>query len=135
MNFKTIIKQIYKYLHKHWIRAHFQKFKSFNKCLHYNGTIKLSEAVPGIYKFSTTYCNDKLTHRLSELGFVTNEKITVIENRNNKGGVMIKIKNSKIVLNHRVADKILLKGNNYDSQRAHSSCYSRQSKYRKIHNF
>jgi Fe2+ transport system protein FeoA len=109
MNFKSITKQIYKYLHKHWIKAHFQKFKSFNKCLSYNGTTKLSEAVPGVYKFSVIYCNDKLAHRLSELGFISNEKITVIENRGNKGGVMVKIKGSKIVLNHQIADKILLK--------------------------
>jgi Fe2+ transport system protein FeoA len=132
MNFiKSITKQIYEYLHKHWVKAHFQKFKSFNKCLSYNGMVKLSDAVTGAYKFSGTYCNDKLAHRVSEhnhhhahmylncndklahrlleLGFVRNEKIVVIENRGSKGGVMVKVKGSKIVLNHRVAEKILLK--------------------------
>jgi Fe2+ transport system protein FeoA len=111
MNFiKSITKQFYKYLHKHWVKAHFQKFKSFNKCLSYNGMVKLSDAVPGAYRFSAMYCNDdKLARRLSELGFVPNEKIVMIENRGSKGSVMVKIKGSKIVLNHQVADKILLK--------------------------
>jgi Fe2+ transport system protein FeoA len=131
MNFiKSITKQIYKYLHKRWVKAHFQKFKSFNKCLSYNGMVKLSDAVPGAYKFFATYCmhklsdhhhhhhhhahmypdcNDKLARRLFELGFVPNEEVIVIENRGGRGGVMVKVKDSKIVLNHRVADKIVLK--------------------------
>ncbi|MDR1662828.1 MAG: ferrous iron transport protein A [Endomicrobium sp.] len=106
---KKITKQIYEYLHKHWIKVHFQKFKSFNKHLSYNDTVKLSNAVPGFYKFSATYCNDKFANRLSELGFIQNEKIIVIENKCNKSGVIVKVKGSKIVLNHQVADKILLK--------------------------
>ena len=130
---KSITKQIYEYLHKHWVKAHFQKFKSFNKRLSYNGIVKLSDAVPGNYKFSATYCmhklsehnhhhhhnhhhthmypdcNDKLARRLFELGFVPNEKVVVIQNRGSRGGVMVKVKGSKIILNHRVADKILLK--------------------------
>jgi Fe2+ transport system protein FeoA len=70
---------------------------------------KLSDAVPGAYKFAAVYCDDKLDHRLLEMGFVPNEEIIVIENRGCKGGVMVKIKGSKIALNHRAADKILLK--------------------------
>jgi Fe2+ transport system protein FeoA len=145
MNFtKSIAKQIHYYLHKHCIKAHFQKFKSFNKCLSYNGMVKLSNAIPGAYKISVTYCNDKLAHRLSEhnhhhharmndklarrlseLGIIPNEKIVVIENRGRKGSVIVKVKGSKIVLNRQVADKILLKRNNYDNQKAYSSCYNR----------
>jgi Fe2+ transport system protein FeoA len=110
MNFiKSITKQIYEYLHKHWVKAHFQKFKSFNKCLSYNGMVKLSDVVPGAYKFSATYCDDKLARRLLEMGFVPNEEVIVIEKRGRKGSVMVKVKGSKIALNHRVADKILLK--------------------------
>ncbi|MDR3195689.1 MAG: ferrous iron transport protein A [Endomicrobium sp.] len=110
MNFiKSITKQIYDHLHKHWVKTHFQKFKLFNKRLSYNRMAKLSDVVPGSYKFSAIYCEDKLARRLLEMGFVPNEEVIVIENRGRKGSVMVKIKGSKIALNHRVADKILLK--------------------------
>jgi Fe2+ transport system protein FeoA len=111
MNFiKSIIKQIYDYFRKRWIRAHFQKFKSFNKCLSYNGMAKLSDAVAGTYRFVVAYSDDdKLNQRLLEMGFVPNEEIIVIASGARKSGVMIKIKGSKIALNNEVANKILLK--------------------------
>jgi Fe2+ transport system protein FeoA len=107
---RLIIKQIYEHFHKRWVRAHFQKFKSFNKCLSYNGIAKLSTVVPGAYRFVAAYSDDtKLTQRLLEMGFVPNEEIVVIRSGAQKSGVMIKIRGSKIALNNEVASKILLK--------------------------
>lgn len=106
---KKIIKSIYDYWHKRWIRAHFQKFKAFNRCLQYNGMAKLSSAVPGRYKFVGAYCDEKLARRLLEIGFVPDEEITIIANTGNKGSIMIKIKGSKIALSNKIADNILLK--------------------------
>jgi Fe2+ transport system protein FeoA len=111
MNFiKSIVKQIYGHSRKRWFKSHFQKFKSFNKYLSYNKMAKLSDAVPGAYRFVTANSDDnKLTQRLLEMGFIPNEEIIVIESGVRKSGVMIKIKDSKIALNNKVAEKILLK--------------------------
>ncbi|MDR2812082.1 MAG: ferrous iron transport protein A [Endomicrobium sp.] len=118
-------KHPYGYLHKHWVKAHFQKFKSFNKHLSYNDVVKLSAVVPGAYKFFATYCDDKLFRRLLEMGFVPNEEVIVISKSDKKGSVVVKVKGSKIALNHRVADKILLKRKYYGNHKAYPSCYSR----------
>jgi Fe2+ transport system protein FeoA len=111
MNYiKSIIKQIYEYFRKRWVRAHFQKFKSFNKWLSHNEMAKLSDAVPGAYRFVVANSNDdKLTQRLLEMGFIPNEEIIIIESGVRKSGVMIKVRGSKIALNNNVAEKILLK--------------------------
>jgi Fe2+ transport system protein FeoA len=122
---KHLHKHFYDHLHKHWAKAHFQKFKSFNKCLSYNDVVKLSDVVPGAYKFFATYCDDNLSRRLLEMGFVPNEEVIVIKKSGRKGSVVVKVKGSKIALNHRVADKILLKRKYYGNHRAYSSCYSR----------
>jgi Fe2+ transport system protein FeoA len=106
---KKIIKLIYGYWHECWGKAHFQKYKSFNNCLKYNGMAKLSDAVPGTYRFIVAYCGEKLAHRLLEMGFTPGEYLTVIENTGPKGSVIIKIKGSKIALNNKIADKILLR--------------------------
>ncbi|GHT06081.1 hypothetical protein AGMMS5026_02820 [Endomicrobiia bacterium] len=106
---KKTIKLIYRYWHERWVKAHFQKYKSFNDCLKYNGMAKLSDAVPGVYRFITAYCDGKLAYRLLEMGFVPGEYLTVIENTGLKGSTMIKIKDSKIALSNKIADKILLK--------------------------
>ncbi|MDR3256069.1 MAG: ferrous iron transport protein A [Endomicrobium sp.] len=106
---KKIMKSIYEYWHRRWIKAHFQKFKSFNNCLKYNCMAKLSNAVPGVYRFVAAYCDEKLGHRLLEMGFVPGEKLTVIANIGSKGSVMVKVKGSKIALSNKIADKILLK--------------------------
>jgi Fe2+ transport system protein FeoA len=71
---------------------------------------KLSDAVPGVYRFVTANNDDdKLTQRLLEMGFIPNEEIIIIESRARKSGVMVKIRGSKIALNNKVAEKILLK--------------------------
>ncbi len=106
---KKIIKLIYGYWRERWVKAHFQKYKSFNNCLKYNGIAKLSDAAPGTYRFVVAYCDEKLAHRLLEMGFVPGEYLTVIENTGSKGSIMIKIKDSKIALSNEIADKILLR--------------------------
>jgi ferrous iron transport protein A len=106
---KRIAKSIYDYWRKRWIKAHFQKFKAFNRCLQHNGMAKLSSAVPGSYRFVAAYCDEKLWRRLLEMGFVPGEEITVITNTGDKGSIMIKIKESKIALSNKIADNILLK--------------------------
>jgi Fe2+ transport system protein FeoA len=94
--------------HERWIKARFQKYKSFNNCLKYNGIAKLSDAAPGVYRFVAAYCDGKLVHRLLEMGFVPGEYLTVIKNTGPKGNIVIKIKGSKIALGNEIADKILL---------------------------
>jgi Fe2+ transport system protein FeoA len=111
---KKIIKLTYGYWHERWIKVHFQKYKSFNNCLKYNGMAKLSDAVPGVYRFIAAYCDGKLSHRLLEMGFVPGEYLTVIENTGPKGNIVIKIKDSKIALSNKIADKILLKKTTYE---------------------
>ncbi|MCA6079712.1 MAG: ferrous iron transport protein A [Endomicrobium sp.] len=107
---KKAIKRGYEYWHKRWIKAHFQNYKAFDSCLKYNGMAKLSDAGPGVYRFVIAYCDDnKLGHRLLEMGFVPGEYLTVIENTGLKGSVMVKVKGSKIALSNKIADKILLK--------------------------
>jgi Fe2+ transport system protein FeoA len=103
------ITHIYGYWHDRWIRAHFQKYKSFNNCLKYNSMAKLSDAIPGVYRFVAAYCDEKLAHKLLEMGFIPGEYLTVIENTGPKGSILIKIKDSKIALSNKIADKILLK--------------------------
>jgi Fe2+ transport system protein FeoA len=102
---KKIIKLFYWYWYERWHKAHFQKYKSFNN----NGVAKLSDAVSGVYRFIAVYCDEKLAHRLLEMGFVPGEYLTVIENTGPKGRIMIEIKGSKIALNNKIADKILLR--------------------------
>jgi Fe2+ transport system protein FeoA len=107
---KKIIRQIYRYWHKHCIRTHFKKFKAFNSNpKHDNEVARLSNIVPGVYEFIAVYCDVRLGHRLFEMGFIPNEEITVIETTGLNGIVMVKIKGSKIALSSKIADKILLK--------------------------
>lgn len=106
---KSLVLQIYEYFRKRWVRIHFQKFKSFNKYLSCNGMAKLSDVVPGAYKFVAAYGDAKLNLRLLEMGFVPNEEVIVIESGKKKSGIMVKIRGSKIALNNKVAEKILLK--------------------------
>ncbi|MDR0800007.1 MAG: ferrous iron transport protein A [Endomicrobium sp.] len=107
---KKAIKRIYEYWHERWVKAHFQNYKAFDSCLKYNGMARLSSAGPGVYRFVIAYCDDKLGHRLLEMGFVPGGHLTVIENTGPKGSIMVKVKGSKIALSNKIADKILLKG-------------------------
>jgi Fe2+ transport system protein FeoA len=71
---------------------------------------KLSDTVPGAYRFVFANSDDhKLTQRLLEIGFIPNGEIIVIESGVRKSGVMVKIRGSKIALNNKVAEKILVK--------------------------
>jgi len=70
---------------------------------------KLSYAVPGVYRFVAAYCDGKLARRLLGMGFIPGGYLTVIENTGPKGNVIIKIKDSKIALSNKIADKILLR--------------------------
>jgi Fe2+ transport system protein FeoA len=69
----------------------------------------LSSAAPGGYKFVAADCDEKLCHRLLEMGFVPGKKLSVISNTGHKGSIMVKVKGSKIVLSNKIAEKILLK--------------------------
>jgi Fe2+ transport system protein FeoA len=102
------VKHTYEYWHKRWIKAHFQKFKALDHCLKYNGMAKLSNAVPGSYKFVAANCDEKLRHRLLEMGFLPGEELIVIENTGYRGSIMVKIKGSRIALSNKIADNILL---------------------------
>jgi Fe2+ transport system protein FeoA len=106
---KKVTKQIYDYWHKRRIGTHLQKFKAFNSRFKYNNMIKLSSAVPGVYKFVVAHCDRKLGYRLLEMGFVPDEDIIVIENTGDKGSIMLKVKDSKIALSNKIANNILLK--------------------------
>jgi Fe2+ transport system protein FeoA len=102
-------KHTYEHWRKRWIKAHFQKFKAFDNCLKINSMTKLSNAVPGSYRFIAASCDEKLRHRLLELGFLPGEELIVIENTGRRGSIMVKIKGSRIALSDKVADNILLK--------------------------
>ncbi|GHT55586.1 hypothetical protein AGMMS50233_05760 [Endomicrobiia bacterium] len=106
--FRRMAKHTYGRWHKRWIRAHFQKFKSFDNCLKYNGMTKLSNAVPGSYKFVVACCGEKLRHRLLEMGFLPGEELIVIENTGHGGSIVVKIKDARIALGNKIADNILL---------------------------
>jgi Fe2+ transport system protein FeoA len=70
---------------------------------------KLSSVVPGAYRFVAAYGDARLNQRLLEMGFVPNEEVIVIEKGKKKGGITVKVRGSKIALNDKVAEKILLK--------------------------
>ena len=104
------IKSIFNYWKRRLSAASFLRRKALNTCLAYNGLIKLSEAKVGTHIFAGSYCDEKLSHRLLEMGFVPEEKIVVLANSGRKGSVMVKVKGAKIALSSKIADKILLKG-------------------------
>jgi Fe2+ transport system protein FeoA len=93
-----------------WIKAHFQHHHSFERCVQQlNGMLKLSAAKTGCYyKFISAYCNERLGHRLLEMGFVPGEYIKIVANTGSKGSVMVEVKGSKLALSHKIADDILL---------------------------
>jgi Fe2+ transport system protein FeoA len=105
MNLKFIIKLIYK---KYCYANNILKKK---KNIKYNNIIKLSDAIPGKYEFVSMYCDEVFIHKLLEIGFITNEKIFVVYNTGFNGSVILKIKESKIALNNKIACKIFIKCN------------------------
>lgn len=71
---------------------------------------KLSCAKKGsCCKFISTSCDAPLEHRLLEMGFVPGEDITVVTNTGSNGTIMVKVKDSKIALSNKIAEKILVK--------------------------
>ncbi|MDR0724149.1 MAG: ferrous iron transport protein A [Endomicrobium sp.] len=106
---KAFIKHICNNWRKRWAKRHFKKFNEFNLIFKNNTLIKLSTAVPGVYKFVISNNTDKkLNHRLHEIGFLPNTKLRVLKNTGKRGSILIKIEGSKIVLSNKIADKILL---------------------------
>jgi Fe2+ transport system protein FeoA len=72
--------------------------------------VKLNIAIPGIYKIKgILYCDKKLERRLVEIGFISEEKLTVVRNTGAMGNIIVKIKGSKIALSNKISDKILIK--------------------------
>jgi glycosyltransferase involved in cell wall biosynthesis/Fe2+ transport system protein FeoA len=111
---KRFTKHVYGHWHRHWAEKHYRKFKKFNLIFQNNPKIKLSIAVPGVYKFVSSNNNDKrLNHRLLEIGFIPKIRLRVIKNSGEKGSILLKIKGSKIVLSNKIADKILVERNHY----------------------
>ncbi|MDR0822632.1 MAG: ferrous iron transport protein A [Endomicrobium sp.] len=70
--------------------------------------ISLSVAKKGEYEFITTLCEHEMEHRLMEMGFIPQTKIKVIENPDSNGAVFIEIKGSKLALNAKIANDILV---------------------------
>ena len=71
---------------------------------------KLSSVKKGTCcKFVSSSCDPALCHRLTEMGFIPGEDLTVVTNTGAKGSVMVKVKGSKIALSNKVADKIVVK--------------------------
>jgi Fe2+ transport system protein FeoA len=106
---KEALKYIYEYCYRYLVKPHLQ----INNCSeYYDDMIKLSIAVPGVYKFVVAYCGGKLGHRLLEMGFVPEEELTVVKNAGLNGSIVIKLKGSKIVLSNKIADKCIVKKRN-----------------------
>ncbi|MDR1244203.1 MAG: glycosyltransferase [Endomicrobium sp.] len=111
---KRFIKHMYSHWHRHWTEKHHKRFEKFNLIFQNNPSIKLSTAVPGVYKFASSNNNDKgLNHRLLEIGFIPGIRLRVIKNTGEKGSLLLKIKGSKIVLSNKIADKILVERNHH----------------------
>jgi len=53
-------------------------------------------------------CDNRLAHRLLEMGFVPGEDISVLTNSGKKGSIMIRVKGSKVALSNKIADNILV---------------------------
>jgi Fe2+ transport system protein FeoA len=64
--------------------------------------------LPGVYIFTATNCSKEFSYKLFNMGFIPGVKLRVISNN---GGLIIKIKESKIALNMKTANGILLKWN------------------------
>jgi Fe2+ transport system protein FeoA len=73
------------------------------------GLNKLSCAKRGACKFVSTCCDEKLAHRLSEMGFTPGGNIKVVSCGNSNGSVMVEVKGSKLALSNKIADSIFIK--------------------------
>ncbi|MDR3243852.1 MAG: ferrous iron transport protein A [Elusimicrobiota bacterium] len=93
----------------HLFGDHHHKYPHIHK--HYNQDkplISLSVAKKGEYEFITTLCEHEMEHRLLEMGFILHTIIKVIENPDSNGAVFIEIKGSKLALNRKIANDILV---------------------------
>ncbi|MDR1052364.1 MAG: ferrous iron transport protein A [Endomicrobium sp.] len=107
MNLKFIVKLIYK---KYcYVGNILRKNKKRYRKIEYSGTIKLSDAIPGKYKFVSMHCDRIFVHKLLEIGFINDEEIFIIYNTGLNGNVILKIKESKIALSNKIAKKIIIK--------------------------
>jgi Fe2+ transport system protein FeoA len=107
MNLKFIIKLIYK---KYcYINNILKRNKKKYRRIGYNDEFKLSDAIPGKYKFVFMNCDGIFIHKLLEIGFINDEEILVIYNTGFGGNVILKIKESKIALSNKIAKKIIIK--------------------------
>ncbi|MDR3112900.1 MAG: ferrous iron transport protein A [Endomicrobium sp.] len=78
-----------------------------------DGLGRLSCAKRGVCKFVSTCCDEKLAHRLSEMGFTPGGDIKVVEElgRALRGSVMVEVKGSKLALSDKIANNIFIKEN------------------------
>lgn len=95
---------------KHKLFDHHRKYPHIHYYYDHNEPlISLSIAEPGEYQFITTLCEHEMAHRLLEMGFIPETIIKVISNTGANGTVMIEIKGSKLALNSRIANDIVIK--------------------------
>jgi Fe2+ transport system protein FeoA len=90
-------------LDRHHKYPHIHKYYNQDKPL-----ISLSVAKKGEYEFITTLCEHEMEHRLLEMGFIPKTIIKVIENSDSSGAIFIEIKGSKLALNRKIANDILV---------------------------
>jgi len=91
-------------MHRKWVKSHYTS-EPHNKGLH-----KLSGLRKNVScKFMAANCDNRLAHRLLEMGFVPGEDVTVVTNSGKKGSIMVKVKGSKVALSNKIADNILVR--------------------------
>ncbi|MDR2860495.1 MAG: ferrous iron transport protein A [Elusimicrobiota bacterium] len=77
----------------------------------YENLISLSIAPEGEYTFITLICEPEIEHRLLEMGFIPGAEIKIVTKTGigENSSVMIEIKGSKLALNNKIANEILVK--------------------------
>ena len=93
--------------HIHGIHHHFRHIHDIDT----KNLSSLSIVPVGKYTFITTLCSPEMEHRLLEMGFVPQTDITVLAKTggHENGSVLIEIKGSKLALNFKTANEILVK--------------------------
>lgn len=93
--------------HIHGVHHHFRHIHDIDT----KNLSSLSIVPVGEYTFITTLCSPEMEHRLLEMGFVPQTVVKVIAKTGGQenGSVLIEIKGSKLALNFKTANEILVK--------------------------
>jgi len=116
-NVKNRIKySFYSYWHRKLVKSknkEYMQAKALNasQSSACEGISRLSCAKRGTCKFVSTCCDEQLSRRLSEMGFIPGGDIKVVERASgsSRGGVMVEVKGSKLALSEQIADNIFIK--------------------------